>query len=66
MMAYKDRSESVLLKTLRILNTRMELTEDDQRYYQNQEKGYEGEVQFDVFTEMLQRNCYILNDLLLK
>jgi hypothetical protein len=65
-MAYKDRSESVLLKTLRILNTRMELTEDDQRYYQNQEKGYEGEVQFDVFTEKLQRNCYILNDLLLK
>ncbi|WHZ02522.1 nuclease-related domain-containing protein [Neobacillus sp. YX16] len=64
-MPYKARSESVVLKTLRILNKRMKLTEDDQRYYQNQEKGYEGEVQFDVFTEMLQRNCYILNDLLL-
>jgi hypothetical protein len=65
-MPYKARSESVVLKTLRILNKRMKLTEDDQRYYQNQEKGYEGEVQFDVFTEMLQHNCYILNDLLLK
>lgn len=65
-MPYKARSESVVLKTLRILNKRMKLTEDDQRYYQNQEKGYEGEVQFDVFTEKLQRSCYILNDLLLK
>jgi hypothetical protein len=65
-MPYKARSESIVLKTLRILNKRMKLTEDDQRYYQNQEKGYEGEVQFDVFTEMLQCNCYILNDLPLK
>lgn len=63
-MPYKARSESVVLKTLRILNKRMKLTEDDQRYYQNQEKGYEGEVQFDVFTEKLQRSCYVLNDLL--
>ena len=65
-MPYKARSESVVLKTLRLLNKRMKLTEDDQRYYQNQEKGYAGEVQFDVFTEKLQRSCYILNDLLLE
>jgi hypothetical protein len=56
----------MILKVLRILNKRMKLSEDDQRYYLNQEKGYEGEVQFDKFTESLQRSCYILNDLLLE
>ncbi|HLO11907.1 MAG TPA: nuclease-related domain-containing protein [Pseudoneobacillus sp.] len=65
-MAFKDRIEPVLLKKLRILNTRMEMTEDDRKYYLNQEKGYEGEVQFDSMTEKLQSECYILNDLLLK
>lgn len=44
----------------------MKLTEDDQRYYQNQEKGFQGEVQFDVLTEKLQRSCHILNDLQLE
>lgn len=62
-MPYKSRSESFVLKVLRILNKRMKLTEDDQRYYLNQEKGYEGEVQFDGLTEKLQRECHILNDL---
>jgi hypothetical protein len=66
MMAYKDRSESVLLKTLRILNTRMELTADDKKYYLNQEKGYKGEVQFDALTEKLLSDCYTLNDLQLE
>jgi hypothetical protein len=66
MPPYKARSESLILKVLRILNKRMKLSEDDQRYYLNQEKGYEGEIQFDTFTESLQRSCYILNDLLLE
>jgi hypothetical protein len=66
MPPYKARSESLILKVLRILNKRMKLTEDDQRYYQNQEKGYEGEVQFDLLTEKLQRECHILNDLQLE
>lgn len=65
-MAYKDRSESVLLKTLRILNTRMELTADDRKYYLSQEKGFKGEVQFDLLTEKLQSDCYTLNDLQLE
>jgi hypothetical protein len=65
-MPYKPRGESFLLKVLRILNKRMKLTEDDQRYYQNQEKGYQGEVQFDRLTEKLQRDCHILNDLQLE
>lgn len=65
-MPYKKRSESVVLKTLRILNKRMKLTEDEQRYYLNLEKGFEGEVQFDLVTEKLQRSCHILNDLQLE
>jgi hypothetical protein len=65
-MPFKARTESVLLKILRILNTRGDLTEDEQKYYSYQEKGYEGEVQFDALTEQLQLNCYILNDLLLE
>jgi hypothetical protein len=66
MPPYKARSESLILKVLRILNKRMKLTEDDQRYYQNQEKVFQGEVQFDVLTEKLQRECHILNDLQLE
>lgn len=44
----------------------MKFTGDDQRYYQNQEKGFQGEVQFDKLTEKLQRECHILNDLQLE
>ncbi|MFP7297099.1 nuclease-related domain-containing protein [Neobacillus niacini] len=62
-MAYKARSVSMVLKVLRILNKREKLTEDDLRYYQNQEKGFQGELQFDKLTEKLQRDCHILNDL---
>jgi hypothetical protein len=66
MPPYKARSESLIVKVLRILNKRMKLTEDDQRYYQNQEKGFQGELQFDVLTEKLKRSCHILNDLQLE
>jgi hypothetical protein len=66
MPPYKARSESLILKVLRILNKRMKLTEDDQRYYLNQEKGFQGEIQFDALTEKLQRSCHILNDLQLE
>ncbi|MEH7273234.1 nuclease-related domain-containing protein, partial [Neobacillus vireti] len=62
-MPYKARNVSMVLKVLRVLNKREKLTEDDQRYYQNQEKGFQGEVQFDGLTEKLQRSCHILNDL---
>lgn len=65
-MAFKERTESDLLKCLRILNIRMELTEDEKKYYLNLKKGYEGEVKFDLITEKFQSNCLILNDLLLK
>jgi hypothetical protein len=65
-MAYKARTESLLLKSLRILNTRMELTKDDRIYYLALEKGFKGEVQFDLLTDKLQSDCLILNDLLLE
>lgn len=48
------------------MNKRMKLTEDEQMYYLNQEKGFQGEVQFDRLTEKLQRDCHILNDLQLE
>ena len=37
-----------------------------QKYYFNLEKGFAGEVQFDLLTEELQCDCLILNDLLLE
>jgi hypothetical protein len=64
-MPYKTRSESVELRTLKYLNSRMSLAEKDKMHYFNLKKGYEGEVVFDTFTENLQ-GCLILNDLLLK
>lgn len=43
-MLLKSRIESDLLKLLRILNTRMSLTEDDLKQYLYQKKGYEGKL----------------------
>jgi hypothetical protein len=65
-MPYKARTESDELKILRILVARIELSEDKYNYYLGLEKGFAGEVQFDLLTEKLQPECYILNDLLLE
>jgi hypothetical protein len=65
-MPVKARTESNLLRILSILSTRGSLTEDEQKYFLNLQKGYEGEVQFDLLTEQLQCDCFILNDLLLE
>jgi hypothetical protein len=65
-MAFKDRTERQELIILRSLNARMELPEEDKKNYYSLKKGYEGEVMFDLLTEQLQSDCYILNDLLLK
>lgn len=64
-MIFKARSETDLLKILRILNTRKEQSLVDQQYYSHLEKGYEGEIRFDLLTEILTNDCLILNDLLL-
>jgi hypothetical protein len=65
-MAYKPRFDTGELLILRILNKRMNLTTEEQLHYKNKEKGFEGEVQFDLLTEKLQCECFILNDLLLE
>lgn len=65
-MTYKPRPEPRKLIILRLLNTRMILSEKDRQHYLSLKKGYEGEVMFDALTENLQCDCLILNDLLLK
>lgn len=65
-MPFKARTIPVELIILRILNKRTELPAEEKKYYLYKEKGFEGEVQFDLLTEKLQSECYILNDLLLK
>ncbi|MDR7000684.1 nuclease-related domain-containing protein [Neobacillus niacini] len=49
-----------------ILDFRMDLTIDQKRYFGGLEKGFEGEIQFDLMTEQLQSGPLILNDLLLE
>ena len=42
----------------------MDLYSKDKQYYFSLKKGYEGEMLFDTFTEKLQCDCLVLNDLL--
>jgi hypothetical protein len=66
-MLLKSRTESDLLKLLRILNTRISLTEDERKQYLYQKKGYEGELAFDLLTATsLNSEIFILNDLMLE
>lgn len=54
------------LKVLRVLNSRMILSEKERLDYINAEKGFEGELKFDQLTKKLQGEVFIINDLLLK
>ncbi|MCM3666115.1 NERD domain-containing protein [Mesobacillus subterraneus] len=63
-MAFKERIEPIVLTKLRILKKRMKLTEEENRYFHSLDKGYKGEVQFDLLTEKLTTSCLILNELL--
>ncbi|MFC0274656.1 nuclease-related domain-containing protein [Metabacillus herbersteinensis] len=65
-MSYKSRTESAELLILKLLNTRMSLSNNEKQHYFNLKKGYKGEKIFDSLTENLQCECIILNDLLLK
>ncbi|MEH7304829.1 nuclease-related domain-containing protein [Neobacillus drentensis] len=65
-MPFKARTVPVGLIMLRILHKRMNFSGEEKKYYVYQEKGFAGEVQFDLLTDKLQSECYILNDLLLK
>ncbi|MBB6447087.1 nuclease-related domain-containing protein [Bacillus benzoevorans] len=65
-MILKERTESEELLVMRSLNARMELTEKERFHYQNIEKGYEGELQFDLLAQDLVEERYIINDILLE
>ncbi|QHS21681.1 NERD domain-containing protein [Virgibacillus sp. MSP4-1] len=62
----KSRTKSKELMILEYLNKRKQLARKDKQHYSNLKKGYEGEVIFDSYTERLQCECLILNDLLLE
>lgn len=63
-MLYKPREKPEELTILELLNKRTTLSKKNQQYLYNLQKGYEGERLFDSFTEKLQCDCLILNDLL--
>jgi hypothetical protein len=61
----KQRSESKELKVFRALHARIKLSEADRNYYLNLEKGFRGELEFDLLIESLPDENYIaLNDLI--
>ena len=65
-MFLKERKESLELRKMRYLRTRMKLSAQDERYYWNLEKGYQGELIFDrLLRENLLNNWPVVNDLLL-
>ncbi|UYG93525.1 nuclease-related domain-containing protein [Cytobacillus firmus] len=65
-MLLKRRFPSDELWSMRYLNTRMELTEKEKQHWANLEKGYEGEVKFDLLTEKLTEERLVIHDLLLE
>lgn len=65
-MEYKIRTKSQELLKLEVLNSRMDLSEDEKQHYLNLKKGYEGEVLFDSYAKQLSCECLIVNDLLLQ
>lgn len=66
MLLLKPRKKTSELRILEYLHTRINLQPKDKHYYISLKKGYEGEKNFDLWTAKLQRDCIILNDLLLK
>lgn len=64
-MIYKTRGVPGELVLLRHLNTRMNFSEGEMTYYLNLEKGFAGEMEFDLLVQSLvSHDCLILNDLL--
>ena len=66
LVAFKERTEPIILTKLRILNKRLELSDEEKKYLSYLEKGYKGELHFDAMTEKLTSSCLILNELLLE
>ncbi|OLO42343.1 hypothetical protein BTR23_03755 [Alkalihalophilus pseudofirmus] len=64
MLFLKPREVSKELKLLRYIKNRMPLSIKEANFYNNLEKGFEGEQKFDKWLELLSCDCLILNDLL--
>lgn len=62
-MLVKRRFSSDELCYMRYLNTRMELTEKEKQHWSNLEKGYEGEIKFDLLAENLTEERPVMHDL---
>ncbi|MBP1940741.1 hypothetical protein J2Z26_000460 [Bacillus luteolus] len=61
----KQRVESKELRTFRALNARMSLLEKERNYCLNLEKGFVGELDFDLLVSQLSNEKYLaLNDLI--
>lgn len=65
-MAYKEREKSSSLLIMESLMNRSNLSKDERNRYAYLVKGLEGEQILDRRTEMLECDCLVLNDLLLK
>ncbi|MBY0123328.1 nuclease-related domain-containing protein [Bacillus sp. S/N-304-OC-R1] len=65
-MTMKFRCEPAELKLMRYLSPRMKLSDKDINQYENLEKGFQGELQFDDWQRELSGKCLILNDLMLE
>lgn len=65
-MLLKKRSEPAELVLLRYLDTRMQLNRQEKFNLSNLEKGFAGEVKFDLMAENINEERYFINDLLLE
>lgn len=65
-MIFKKRSEPLELVLYRLLNTRMDLSENDKKHFWTINKGYEGEVRSDIWLLNLTDDWFVLHDLLLE
>ena len=64
-MLIKPRTKSINYLILESLSYRMNLSNEDKRRYQNQIKGFQGELLFDQFINRSQQSGFIVNDLFL-
>ncbi|WP_234978446.1 nuclease-related domain-containing protein [Bacillus tuaregi] len=65
-MLLKERTMPIELSALRSLDARIDLSTEEKGRLMRLEKGYQGEVMFDLLTEKLQSEVFILNDLCLE
>lgn len=65
-MAYKERAKPSNLLIMESLMHRSSLSKDERNRYAYLVKGFEGEQLLDQRMEMIESDCLILNDLLLK